>query len=67
MTLRTIYIQGKRYNFFDIYSTREKALAIAHKYKEKTKSQYFILETEEGFFAPRKAFRLYLTRVWRLG
>lgn len=67
MSLRTIYIQGKRYNFFDIYATREKALDIAHKYKERNRSQYFILETEEGFFNPTKGFRLYLTKVWRLG
>lgn len=67
MTNNYIYIQGKRYNYYDTYKSYKEALKIGKWQKKKNKSKYYILITEGGFFTPKKQYKLYLTRVIKFG
>ena len=62
-----IYIQNKRYNYYDTFYDFKKAVKVGKAQKKKNKSKWFILPVEKGFLFPRKAYRLYLNRVMRLG
>ena len=64
---RIIYFKKTPYYYYDSYSTWEKANEMGRYYKRKLKSKYFILTTEKGgVFAPRKTYKLFLTKIYRI-
>lgn len=61
-----IMLNGYRYNYNESFENFEEAIKTAKWYKKKGHN-YYIMKAEDGFWFPQLKFRLYLTKVWRIG
>jgi len=63
-----IWIGNKRYYFYDTYNSWLEAYKMGkYQNKKNKKCKYWILIAEQGYLFPYKKYRLYLTKVARLG
>lgn len=61
-----VFIDKKRYFYYDWYPSWEKALEIAKKLKkDNKKNKHWIQITEGGIFSPKKRYALYVTHFYR--
>lgn len=66
MVSDTIVIKGRRYYYYDTYTSWEKARKIARSKKRLNKrNQHFIQIEEKGGILPYRDYNLYMTKVRR--
>lgn len=63
-----LWIRGKKYYYYDTFKSWADAYNIARYYHKKNpKCRYFIVKVEKGYLFPSEYYKLYLTKVARLG
>lgn len=62
---KVLIINNKRFFYFDTYWTWKKARSIGMYHKRKTKSDYYILKTED-YWTTKNIYRLYLHNIINL-
>lgn len=68
MTDKFIVISGRRYTYYDTFSSKSKAFAVGRSLKEKNPQQrYYVMTVDKGGIYPRFVYRLYLSRFLRFG